>query len=62
MPTDEYDFEGRAHCHGDRIVLDFGKHMGDHLDEVPTGYLGWMEQQNFPADLLVVVSEERNIR
>ena len=62
MNPDAYDFEGRAHFEGAEIVLDFGKHQGERLSEVPRGYLAWAVDEDFPEDLVTVMEEEMGRR
>jgi len=60
----DYDFEGRAYLsYPDRLViLAFGKHVGTALPDVPTHYLKWMLDQDFPKDLGTAVAEELKAR
>lgn len=62
-PKDEYDFGFWAYVdpNGD-IRFDFGPHAGKKLRDIPSGFLKWMSDKDFPDDLLLVCKEELKAR
>ncbi len=55
---DAYDFRGKAYIEDGEVVLNFGRYKGAALCEVPTDYLLWMIEQDFPRDLLDEAEDE----
>ncbi len=59
---EDWDFEHRAYVEGGHVILNFGKHKGDCIEDIDEKYLEWMLEQDFPEDLVTAVEEELEAR
>lgn len=41
------------------LIMNFGKHQGEYVEDVDEDYIEWMWTQDFPEDVMEAIEEER---